>query len=279
MATVSSAVASIPSPVLAPWLTSPQTPTTTLLSRELAVLLKVGSYPNTPTPLDPLLCPWTPIPILAVASPTTPLTSPTPIMPTPLLSADTAAPVPNCDTLTISEVLLPLKLAVVPETKPLAVMLPVTVWFPVLTLPVKFALAPDTEPVALRLPFTSSLPVTVGRVCPVAKVMMPLLLMERPVSVGVAEPEANSRLNLPEGLAVLFATGSACQRKCWLTAAWLLLLKEEASASSGWELNPCVAVAVPVAGNCSVPRMVAPPFTSSFAAGVVVPIPMLLFGA
>ena len=26
------------------------------------------------------------------------------------------------------------------------------------------------------------------------------------------------------GLEVLFPTGSACQRKCWLTAAWVLLL-------------------------------------------------------
>src|SRR5215469_1033107 len=103
--------------------------------------------------------------------------------------------------------------------------------------------------------------------------MMPVLLMERPVSAGVAEPEANSRLNLPKGLAVLFPTGSACQRKCWLRAAWVLVLKTEANASSGWEMNPFVAVAVPVAGNCKVPRMKAPPLTSNVPAGWVLPMP------
>src|SRR6516225_9838630 len=50
-------------------------------------------------------------------------------------------------------------------------------------------------------------------------VRLPVALRETPVSAGVPVPEANSRLNFPEGLAVLFPTGSACQRKCWPTAA------------------------------------------------------------
>src|SRR5215469_11490046 len=177
MATVSSAVASIPSPVVGPWLTSPQTPVTTFPNRELAVLLSVGSTPNTPMPLDPLLSPETPTPVLAVAAPSTPVLTPSPSIPRLLLLANTAVlaasttrpnPTPDCVTVTSWLTVLPLKLALAPEIAPLAlmlpvsVMLPVTVCFPVLTLPVKLALAPDTEPVALRLPFTISLPVTVG---------------------------------------------------------------------------------------------------------------------
>src|SRR5215471_13668190 len=41
-----------------------------------------------------------------------------------------------------------------------------------------------------------------GNVCPVAKVIRPLLAIERPVSAGVPVPEATSKLSLPEGLAV-----------------------------------------------------------------------------
>ena len=106
-------------------------------------------------------------------------------------------------------------------------------------------------------------------------VRLPVALRERPVSAGLPVPEANSRLNFPEGLEVLFPTGSACQRKCWLTAALVLPLKAEASASSGWEGYPVLPVAVPVAGNCSVPRMKVLPLTSSLPAGLVLPMPTL----
>jgi len=104
------------------------------------------------------------------------------------------------------------------------------------------------DPVALRLPFTVSLPVTVGSVWPGAKVMSPLLLMDRPVSAGVAVPEANSMFSFPEGEALLFPAGSACQRKCCGTAACVELLNAEASKSNGWEENASVEVAVPVNG-------------------------------
>src|SRR6516162_11003249 len=103
----------------------------------------------------------------------------------------------------------------------------------------------------------------------------PVALKETPVSAGVPLPDANSRLNFPDGLDVLFPTGSACQRKCWLTAACVLLSKAEASESSGWESNPVLPVAVPVAGNCSVPRMKVLPLTSSLPAGLVLPMPTL----
>ena len=78
-------------------------------------------------------------------------------------------------------------------------------------------------------------------------------------------------MNFPKGDEVLFPTGSACQRKCWLTAAFVLLLWAEASESSGCESNPTV----PVAGNCSVPRMKLLPLTSSLPAGLVLPMPTL----
>src|SRR6516165_7305877 len=106
-------------------------------------------------------------------------------------------------------------------------------------------------------------------------VRFPVALRETPVSAGVPLPDANSRLNFPDGLDVLFPTGSACQRKCWLIAAFVLLLKAEASESSGREGYPVVPVAVPVAGNCSVPRMKVLPLTSSLPAGLVFPMPTL----
>src|SRR6516225_1110187 len=106
-------------------------------------------------------------------------------------------------------------------------------------------------------------------------VRFPVALRETPVSAGVPLPDANSRLNFPDGLDVLFPTGSACQRKCWLTAACVLLSKAEASESSGWESNPVLPVAVPVAGNCSLPRMKVLPLTSSLPAGLLLPMPTL----
>ncbi len=52
------------------------------------------------------------------------------------------------------------------------------------------------------------------------------------------------------------------------------LLNDEPCNENGCELNPLPAVAVPVLGNCSAPRAITPPFTSSVAAGVVVLIPI-----
>src|SRR5215469_4166028 len=106
--------------------------------------------------------------------------------------------------------------------------------------------------------------------------MIPVLLMERPVSAGVPVPEANSKFSFPEGEALLFPTGSACQRKFCGTETCVELLNAEASKSNGWESNASVEVAVPVNGNDNWPRIVAPPFTSNLAAGAVVPTPMLL---
>ena len=54
-----------------------------------------------------------------------------------------------------------------------------------------------------------------------------------------------------------------------------VLLKAEAARFSGWELAPLVAVAVPVAGKLSMPRIVPAPFTSSVVAGVIVLMPIL----
>src|ERR1700722_502406 len=67
------------------------------------------------------------------------------------------------------------------------------------------------DPVATLL--TVPLPPAPGKVCPVAKVIWPLLATAGPVSAGVAPPEPKRRFNLPEGFAVLLPVGSACQRK------------------------------------------------------------------
>jgi hypothetical protein len=106
-------------------------------------------------------------------------------------------------------------------------------------------------------------------------VITPLLAMESPVSAGVLVPEANNKLSLPDGLEVLLPVGSACRLKVWFTAALLLLLNEEACRLAGCEFLPPVEAAVPVAGNCSVPRTVPAPLTSSVEAGVVVFKPTL----
>lgn len=61
----------------------------------------------------------------------------------------------------------------------------------------------------------------------------------------------------------------------------LLLLNDDAAKLAGWELLPAAALATPVAGRLnvpitdSVPRIVAPPLTSSVVAGEVVPMPIL----
>ncbi len=48
-----------------------------------------------------------------------------------------------------------------------------------------------------------------GKVCPGAKVMRPLLLIESPVSLGLATPVPNNKFNVAEGVFVLLPTGSA----------------------------------------------------------------------
>ena len=53
-----------------------------------------------------------------------------------------------------------------------------------------------------------------------------------------------------------------------------MLLNAEAAKLNGCEFLP--AVAVPVAGRFKMPRTVLPPLISSVAAGVVVPMPILV---
>jgi hypothetical protein len=61
--------------------------------------------------------------------------------------------------------------------------------------------APVVTPVIVPVP---------GKVWPVANVNNPLPLSFNPVSAGAVVPEPKSRLSVPDGLAVLFAAGSAC---------------------------------------------------------------------
>jgi hypothetical protein len=114
-----------------------------------------------------------------------------------------------------------------------------------------------------------------GKVCPEANVMRPVLPILSPVSAGVPVPGANNRFNDPLALAVLFPTGSACQRNFWFTTVWVPPLNTDAMKFSDCELAPAAEVAFAVEGRVSGPRMVAVPFTSRVAPGAVVLTPTL----
>jgi len=116
----------------------------------------------------------------------------------------------------------------------------------ILIVPV-LVIGPPVRPEPVLTLVTVPLPVP-GKVCPDAKLTSPLLAMESPVSVGELPFAPNSRFNEPEGLEESFPVGSAIQRKSCVTADELVLLNEDACRSSGFELKPCVAVAVPVLG-------------------------------
>ena len=75
------------------------------------------------------------------------------------------------------------------------------------------------------------------------KSIVPFELIEKPVSVGAEFPDPNKRFNCPVGAAVLFPTGSACQRNSWGWARPVLLLNADAMRSNGLELEPLEAVA------------------------------------
>src|SRR5579864_2416290 len=77
-----------------------------------------------------------------------------------------------------------------------------------------------------------------GKVCPAANVICPLLAMFRPVSAALLVPEANSRFNVPEGVAVLLLAGSACHWNVCVTAFPVLLLNDEAAWFRGCEFLP-----------------------------------------
>src|SRR5450432_1454746 len=66
-----------------------------------------------------------------------------------------------------------------------------------------------------------------GKVWPDAKLIVPLLAIDNPVSDGDVLPKPNSRLSLPTGLAALFATGSTCKRNVSFTDCPRLLLKPD----------------------------------------------------
>lgn len=104
-------------------------------------------------------------------------------------------------------------------------------------------------PVLMLVTVPLPLPPPPPKVCPGAKVIRPLLAMDRPVAVGVLPLDPKSKLSEPDGADVSFPVGSAIQRKSCVTADDVVLLNDEACRSSGFELKPWVAVAVPVSGN------------------------------
>src|SRR3954451_17550495 len=103
--------------------------------------------------------------------------------------------------------------------------------------------------------------------------MAPLGVMYRPVAVAAAVPAEESRLRVADGAAVLFPVGKACHWKVGLTAALVLELYPCATKVSGNEFTPAVDVAAPEGLSDKLPRMCALPYTSSVAAGALVPTP------
>ena len=71
-------------------------------------------------------------------------------------------------------------------------------------------IGPPVSPGPLPTLVTVPMP---GKLCPVAKVIWPLLAMFNPVSVGVAPLAPNNRSSLPDGELVLLPTGSASHWK------------------------------------------------------------------
>jgi hypothetical protein len=102
---------------------------------------------------------------------------------------------------------------------------------PVIGPPVRPAPVATLVTVPLPLP-----PPPPAKVCPGAKVINPLLAIERPVSAGAVPLAPNNKFNEPEGLEESFAAGSAIQRKSCVIALEVALLNEEDCRSSGLEL-------------------------------------------
>jgi len=182
------------------------------------------------------------------------------------------APTPNVPVLL--SVTLPPNAALPPPLRPvpavtlsdgLASMALVTPPLAMLKVPL-LVIGPPVKPAPLPTLVTVPAPAIPGKVCPEAKLIWPLLAIDRPVSAGVPVPERYSKFSVPEGLAVLLPAGSASQENSCGTAALVPLLNAEAIKSMGFETKPCVAVAVPVAG------MIVPAAVSSPLSVAVVPL-------
>src|SRR5450432_1040926 len=104
--------------------------------------------------------------------------------------------------------------------------------------------------------------------------MMPFGPSRRPVCAGAATPCPYSKFNVAPGMAVLLFEGVACHWNVWFTGVLVALLNEDATKSSGCDTFPADAVAAPVAGNTSVPRIALPPWTSNAVVGAVVLMPI-----
>src|ERR1700691_1590535 len=112
-----------------------------------------------------------------------------------------------------------------------------------------------------------------GNVWPEANVNKPLLLIFRPVSAGVPDPDAKSRLMAPDGLAVSLLTGSACHWNFSPTVVEFELLKAAAVKVCGCEFLPAEAVAAPRDIMFRAPCTFSVPLTARVAAGEEVPMP------
>jgi len=95
----------------------------------------------------------------------------------------------------------------------------------------------------------------------------------RPVSLSVLEPDPNSKFRVPLGLDVLFADGSACQRKFCDTAAFVLLLKAEAVNLVDCEFFARRGGCGSCRSEAEVASTVSAPFTPRVVAGLVVFMP------
>ena len=109
--------------------------------------------------------------------------------------------------------------------------------------------------------------------------MVPLVLINRPVSTGAVAFAEASRFNVAFGDAVLLPVTSPCSWKRGETVVFEDELNAEVVSLRLREPNPCVAVAVPPAGRptapfrVEAPLIVAVPATVRVAVGDVVPTP------
>ena len=140
-----------------------------------------------------------------------------PVNPAPLLMVVTVPPRLG-DALV--RVIVPPKVTVPPPDRPgpawtvirgLAIRSLVTPAGGMLIVPVVL-IGPPVSPAPVLMPVTVP-PAVLGNVCPGAKLIRPLLAIDRPVSAGEFPLDPKSRFRVPDGFDELFPAGSACQRK------------------------------------------------------------------
>ena len=154
--------------------------------------------------------------------------------------------------------------AVPPPVKPNPAVTPVTS-FEVFRLRVTL---PEVPPPRRSVPAVTPVIVPLpdpGKVCPGAKLIVPSVLKNMPVSAGVPPVALASRLKVAPGLAVLLPVGSACHWKAGKTGVLVEELYELAWKNIGKESKPPELVALPARETFNRPRQMDLPLTSNTA--------------